>query len=71
MFEQTSIILKEHDFSPELMLIQFAVYRNYDCEKEKLLEHSGWYSKPDYLKTFMEGIEAEGGIHEEAVEVAL
>jgi len=31
MFEQTSIILENNGISPDLILIQFAVYRNYDC----------------------------------------
>ncbi len=71
MFKQTSIILVNSGLSPDLMLIQFAVYRNYDAEPEKLLEHSGWESNPHQLRTFMETIEADYGIDEEAVEIGL
>ncbi len=71
MFEQTSIILENNGISPDLILIQFAVYRNYDCQPDKLFQHSAWESKPNQLKAFMEGIRAGGGISEEAVEVGL
>jgi hypothetical protein len=36
MFEQTSTILANRDLSPDLILIQFAVFRNYDCEPDTL-----------------------------------
>ena len=71
MFEQMSEILKEENIDPNLMLIQFAVYRNYDCTADRLLNYSGWFSDPFNLKTFMEGIKAGGGISEEAAEVGL
>jgi hypothetical protein len=62
MFEQTSIILVEEGIDPKQMLIQFAVYRNYDCPADRLFNYSGWFSDPFKLKTFMEGIKAGGGI---------
>ncbi len=71
MFEQTSVILEEHGISPDMVLLQFAVYRNYSSAVNLVLQHSAWESNPKSLRTFMEGISVSGGIYEEAVEVGL
>jgi hypothetical protein len=36
--------------------MQFAVYRNYNVSAEKLLQYSGWESKPQNLRQFMDSI---------------
>ena len=46
MFERTSEILKKNDIKPELILIQFAVYRNYSSPVNLILQHSTWESNP-------------------------
>lgn len=46
MFERTSEILKKNDIKPELILIQFAVYRNYSSPVNLILQHSAWESNP-------------------------
>jgi len=52
--------------------MQFAVYRNYDCKADQILQHSGYESNPSQLEKFMTTIEACGGwgTHE-AVEIGL
>jgi len=61
MFERTCDILKDHKINQDSFQIQFVVYRNYNCEEDKLLQSSPWETKPDNLRTFMEKIGAEGG----------
>ena len=54
--------------------IQFATYRDYNCEFTDLLEHSPWESRPDELRAFMARSHAFGGwcgSIDEAVEVGL
>jgi hypothetical protein len=34
-----------------------------------ILQNSGWESKPEKLKTFMNSIDVEGGMGNEAVEI--
>ena len=71
MFRETRKILESNNLNKDLIMIQFAVYRNYDCSPNQLLEHSGWETNPENLKNFMHGIRAGGGIIEEAVEIGL
>jgi hypothetical protein len=72
MFERASGILTEKGINPDAFEMQFAVYRNYDCRAEKLLQVSSWETKPDNLRAFMDTIAAEGGTWEpEAVEIGL
>src|SRR3990167_4051609 len=69
MFERASKILETKGLSPEVLQLQFVVYRDYDC-KDQLLQASGWESKPTNLKTFMGTIHPSGGgDYEEAIEV--
>jgi len=71
MFERTCTILKEYRITEDSFLIQFAVYRNYNCEEGQLLEFSPWETKPDSLRKFMEKIRATGGLGNEAIEIGL
>lgn len=54
-----------------MILLQFAVYRNYSSPVNLLMQHSAWESDPKSLRKFMEGISVSGGINEEAVEIGL
>ena len=72
MFERASLILREHGIAEDAFQMQFAVYRDYDCRVEELLQFSTWTTKPDDLRKFMEKVSARGGgDYEEAIEVAL
>ncbi|CAF3079102.1 unnamed protein product [Rotaria sp. Silwood2] len=71
MFERASKILQEHNISSNSFQIQFAVYRNYNSKEDKILQSSPWETKPDNLRAFMNTIEVEGGLDNEAVEIGL
>ena len=51
--------------------LQIAVYRNYNCKAEELLQVSPWDAQPDQLHEFLNHVECEGGWGNEAIEVAL
>jgi hypothetical protein len=46
-----------------------AIYRNYNVREELLLENSGWETKSNNLKLFMDKVKVAGGLGEEAVEI--
>ena len=72
MFERASIILTESGIQADSFQMQFAVYRDYDCSSDGLLQYSPWETKPDNLRKFMEKINARGGgDYEEAIEIGL
>lgn len=71
MFERASEILREHKISSTSFEIQFVVYRNYCCQENKILQHSPWETKPDALRAFMNTIDVEGGLGNEAIEIGL
>ena len=72
MFERASAILTDNGIPPDSFQLQFAVYRDYDCEAEKLLQISPWETKPDSLRSFMEKITPSGGgDYPEAIEIGL
>jgi energy-coupling factor transporter ATP-binding protein EcfA2 len=72
MFENGSAVLKDHGVSENAFKMQFVIFRNYDCKKEKLLQYSTWESEPDNLRAFMSTIRAEGGTWmPEAIEIGL
>jgi len=64
-------ILKENKIEPNAFEIQFSVYRNYNSDKDKILQTSPWESKPNNLRAFMDNIDPEGGWGNEAVEIGL
>jgi hypothetical protein len=71
MFDRAYKILQKTGIHSAFEL-QFAVYRNYDCPQETLLQFSTWETKPENLHTFIKSISAYGGTWwEEAIEVAL
>ncbi|CAF3383520.1 unnamed protein product [Rotaria socialis] len=71
MFERASIVLKANNISSDSFEIQFVVYRNYNSEENKILQHSPWETKPDNLRAFMNTINVEGGWGNEAIEIGL
>ena len=72
MFERASLILTEHGIPTDSFQMQFAVYRDYDCMKDGILQYSPWETKPENLRKFMETVSAHGGgDYEEAIEIAL
>lgn len=71
MVERTWVILKENKLNEDSFQIQFAVYRNYNCREDRLLQYSPWETKPDSLRKFLEKIQVEGGMGNEAIEIGL
>ncbi|CAF3762063.1 unnamed protein product, partial [Rotaria sp. Silwood1] len=71
MFERAAEILKMNNISADSFEIQFVVYRNYCCQENKILQHSPWETKPDNLRAFMNTINVEGGLGNEAIEIGL
>ncbi len=72
MFERASIILKDHRIPSDSFQLQFAVYRDYDCCADNLLQYSPWETKPNSLRKFMEKIKPIAGYdYPEAVEIGL
>lgn len=71
MFERATQILQEKNVRARFEL-QFVIYRNYDCQAERLLQYSGWETSASNLRQFMNSIEAKGGTWQpEAIEIGL
>jgi energy-coupling factor transporter ATP-binding protein EcfA2 len=73
MFNRLHEFIRSQNISGEILL-QYAVYRNYNAPPEKLLEFSDWEplsENPNRLFSFMDRIKADYGIDNEAVEVGL
>ncbi|CAF5006004.1 unnamed protein product [Rotaria socialis] len=71
MFERASDILTLKGLSCNVFQMQFAVYRNYSSDVNKILEVSSWETKARNLRAFMSTIGPEGGMGEEAIEIGL
>ncbi|XP_065663330.1 uncharacterized protein LOC136085791 [Hydra vulgaris] len=72
MFERASTILTETFIPVDSFQMQFAVYRDYDCLSDGILQYSPWETKPENLRFFMDKISAHGGgDYEEAIEIGL
>ncbi|CAF4601763.1 unnamed protein product, partial [Rotaria sp. Silwood2] len=71
MFKRASEILEKEGFPTDAFQLQFAVYRNYNCKVNKILEVSSWETKASNLRAFMNTIGPEGGMGEEAIEIGL
>ena len=69
MFGRACTVLKANGFSEDSFELQFAVYRNYNCDKDSILQYSPWESSPQNLRTFMSSIQPKGGIRNEAIEI--
>ena len=70
MFERACDVLRTKGMSATFEL-QFVVYRNYNCKEERLLQYSGWESDPNNLRQFMNSVNPEGGLGNEAIEIGL
>ena len=71
MFERASHVLSEKGLPSDAFWMQFAVYRNYNCDTNKILQVSSWNTKASNLKGFMKTIGPEGGMGNEAIEIGL
>ena len=71
MFERAHAVLKVNGIETNCFQIQFAVYRNYNCKENNLLQYSTWESSPENLWTFMNQIQPTGGWGNEAIEIGL
>jgi hypothetical protein len=70
MFERAYATLRAKNIQDSFAL-QFAVYRNYNCEKDKILQYSPWEMQPERLRQFMDNINVAGGLGNEAIEIGL
>ena len=75
MFERAFAVIKEktNDTSNvnDYFFMQFVFYRNYNCDKDMLLQSSPWETKADNIRTFLKNIEVDGGMGPEAIEIGL
>jgi len=71
MYERATSILIEHQIDSDCFQMQFVVYRNYNSSVDKILQCSSWETKAENLRKFMNTIEAEGGLENEAIEIGL
>ena len=71
MFERASAILKENGISSDSFQLQLVMYRNYCCTEDKILHSSPWETKPDSLRGFLNTVNIEGGLGNEAIEIGL
>lgn len=70
MFERIGKVLDKHGLTT-VVLMQFAVYRNYSSGAEYLLQYSSWESMPHVLNSYINSIGTNGGQGNEAVEIGL
>jgi hypothetical protein len=71
MFERASTVLAEKGLPDDAFQMQFAVYRNYSSDANKILQVSAWNTKASHLRAFMSTIGPEGGLRNEAIEIGL
>ena len=71
MFEQANTILKKKGYPEGFLFMKLAAYRNYSSLENELLEDSPWENSPENLKIFLESIQCQGGLGNEALEIAL
>ncbi|ETO12035.1 hypothetical protein RFI_25340 [Reticulomyxa filosa] len=71
MFSRIAQILEDKGASSNGFEMQFVVYRNYNAPEDMILQVSPWEVKPDNLRNFMEMIESDYGMGNEAIEVGL
>ena len=69
MFEKANHILKQNSLNPNCFLLQFAVYRNYNCEN--IFQHSDFENNSLNLRNFLKTISVDGGLGNEAIEIGL
>lgn len=62
-------IIKQYSTGDLSLELQFAVYRNYNAPVEHLLQVSPWEKEPGNLRKFIQTVNADYGLGNEAVEV--
>jgi hypothetical protein len=70
MFERIQFVFQEKNITT-VFFLQFVVYRNYSSTPEFLLQFSSWESQANALRVYMDNINVDGGLGNEAVEVGL
>ena len=68
MFTEALQVLEKNNITSAFEM-QFAVYRNYNAPDPELLQYSGWEHDPTNLFQFMDTVQANYGLGNEAVEV--
>ncbi len=68
MFTEALQVLEKNNITSAFEM-QFAVYRNYNAPDAELLQFSGWEHDPTNLFQFMDTVQANYGLGNEAVEV--
>lgn len=71
MFERVRQVLEGQAMDAASFQMKLAVYRNYNCPENLLLQQSSWENRPENLVEFLEQVYATGGWGNEAVEVGL
>ena len=71
MFERASTVLLKKGLPSDAFQMQFAIYRNYNSEENKILQVSSWNTKASNLRAFMNTIGPDGGWGNEAIEIGL
>jgi energy-coupling factor transporter ATP-binding protein EcfA2 len=71
MINKAKEILIEEKMDTDVFALQIGVYRNYNATVDALLQCSGWETDPVNLMQFLQGIKADYGLGNEAIEVAL
>ncbi|CAF2742106.1 unnamed protein product [Rotaria sp. Silwood2] len=71
VFERASTILTEKGLPNDAFQMQFAVYRNYNCKENEILQVSPWTIKCSSLREIMNSIRSCGGWRCEAIEIGL
>jgi hypothetical protein len=70
MFERAYDILQSAGEAASFEM-QFAAYRNYNVPATALLQFSPWSSRPQELQQFLESVKPQGGMGNEAIEIAM
>ena len=71
VFKRITEILENSNYNDKSFEIKIAVFRNYNSSQDKIFQQSTWENKPENLLSFLKSITVEGGLHNEAIEIAL
>ena len=71
MFHRVKNVLMDQGVDENIIEIQFVAYRNYNSSPEEILQKSSWETKPEKLSQFLDTVKPQGGMGNEAIEVAL
>ena len=71
MFHRVKKVLIDQGVDENIIEIQFVAYRNYNSSPEEILQKSSWETRPEKLSQFLDTVKPQGGMGNEAIEVAL